>query len=184
MTRLSRALNSSDRIAAMRELESAGVDRKQIATRMGMSQARVTQLLGCKYIKANRRTKTCWADMMRRCYNPKAQKFRHWGGRGIRVCERWHEFKNFLGDMGEAPHGLTLDRIDNNGDYEPDNCRWATYKQQLRNRRTNRLITAGGVTKTLAEWAVDLGVSETCIWHRLRVGWEPEVAVSKPSMRS
>jgi hypothetical protein len=184
MTRLARALNSSDRLAAMRELEAAGVDRKKIARDFGVSAPRVTQLLGRKYIKASRQTKACWSDMMRRCYNQEARNFCNWGGRGIAVCERWHEFKNFLADMGEAPAGLTIDRIDNNGNYDPGNCRWATYKQQLRNRRNNRLITAGGVTKTLAEWAESLGVSEMCIWHRLRVGWDPEAAVTQPSSRS
>lgn len=76
--------------------------------------------------------------MLRRCYDPEHPRYADWGGRGIRVCARWHEYPNFLADMGTRPTGRTLDRKDNEGDYEPGNCRWATPKEQQANRRNSR----------------------------------------------
>ena len=76
-----------------------------------------------------------WQNMKQRCQNPNHSRFKDWGARDIKVCERWQDFTNFLADMGEKPEGLTLDRINNDGDYEPGNCRWATWKEQRRNQR-------------------------------------------------
>jgi len=83
-----------------------------------------------------------WRTMKMRCQNPNYPRFKDWGARGIKVCERWQDFVNFLEDMGEKPEGLTLDRIDNNGNYEPGNCRWATWKEQNQNRRNQHLFIA------------------------------------------
>jgi hypothetical protein len=84
----------------------------------------------------------CWQSMIQRSTNPKNKDFHHYGGRGITVCERWHSFQNFLADMGEPPPGLTLDRRDNDGNYEPRNCRWATQSEQIRNQRHGPLSAA------------------------------------------
>jgi len=91
--------------------------------------------------------------MMMRCTNPKQMNYHRYGGRGITVCESWKTFANFYADMGDPPDGMTLDRIDNDGNYEPSNCRWATDKQQNRNRKTSHFYTVGDKTATIAEWA-------------------------------
>jgi len=87
---------------------------------------------------AHTRTYRSWASMIQRCTNPKATGFRYYGGRGITVCESWNSFANFLADMGDRPIGKTLDRMDNDGNYEPGNCRWATRLQQNRNQRPRK----------------------------------------------
>lgn len=96
---------------------------------------------------------------MQRCYNPKNHKYPRYGGRGIKVCERWHNFENFLKDMGEPPPGTTLDRFpDNDGNYEPGNCRWATREQQANNCSSNRLLEVDGQIHTMSEWSKITGI--------------------------
>lgn len=101
-----------------------------------------------------------WTDMHTRCYNPNANCYKDYGGRGISICKQWREsFKSFLSDMGLRPSlKHSIDRINVNGDYSPDNCRWATPSQQARNKRNNVLITIDNETKTLTEWAKHFGV--------------------------
>src|SRR6516162_1801432 len=95
-----------------------------------------------------------WAGMKSRCTNPLHKNYSLYGGRGIIVCERWlNSFEAFLADMGEKPAKKSLDRINNDGPYSPENCRWASQKQQCRNSKINRLITCNGVTKTIIEWS-------------------------------
>ena len=113
-------------------------------------------------------TYNAWTAMMQRCRYPKHKQYADYGGRGINVCDRWLTFENFVADMGERPKGLTLDRWPNNdGDYAPGNCRWATRTEQNRNRRDNRMVTWGGETLCLAEWAERLGITRSSLHERL-----------------
>jgi hypothetical protein len=111
---------------------------------------------------------SCWIGMRSRCNNPRHQQFKHYGGRGIRVCERWDSYANFLEDMGEKPRGLSLERINVDGDYEPGNCRWATQREQMRNMRITRRITVEGTTYVAADLADKLGVKTDTIVKRAK----------------
>lgn len=118
-----------------------------------------------------------WDSMKQRCRN---KRYVHYAGKGIKICERWMVFGNFLKDMGECPPGMTLDRIDNNGNYEPGNCRWATHRQQTRNYSRNRLLTYNGQTKCVVEWSEERGVRQDLIHCRLGRGWSIEDAITYP----
>lgn len=119
--------------------------------------------------------------MMDRCYNPKATGFDRYGGRGITVCERWHDIKAFVADMESTYfNGASIDRINNNGNYEPSNCRWATATQQNRNQRGNRLLAYNGETKCLKEWAEQFGIHKTTLWNRLNRGHSVHDALHTP----
>lgn len=114
---------------------------------------------------------TIWASMIDRCCRAESESFKYYGGRGINVCDRWrHSFENFLSDMGECPEGLTLERKDTNGNYEPDNCVWDTIEVQANNRRNNKHLTIDGETKTYAQWEKLHGLREGAISNRLRNG--------------
>lgn len=122
-----------------------------------------------------------WIEMRRRCLNPLRREFPRYGGRGIKICERWMSFSNFQEDMLPTwKPGLSLDRIDNDGDYSPDNCRWATISMQNRNTSQNHRINVNGETLTIAEWSERTGLVHQTIRHRLLRGWSPEQAVYLP----
>ena len=127
---------------------------------------------------------TAWARMRARCDNPNTKQFKDWGGRGITICERWrgeHGFENFLADVGRRPSpSHSIERIDNDGNYEPGNCRWATRGEQALNKRSNRVLTVGGVALPLAEWSRRTGISGATIGQRLRKGWTQRRAVTEP----
>jgi hypothetical protein len=108
--------------------------------------------------------------MRQRCVNPNVRQYPNYGGRGIKVCERWEVFENFLADMGAQPSGLTLDRIDVDGDYEPGNCRWADMTTQENNRTNNHRLTFNGETHSITEWARRTGISRPTIRKRERLG--------------
>lgn len=142
------------------------------------------QLLASSRFKFRSKTSEyrIWQQMNQRCNNEKHHAWKDYGGRGIRVCERWRFFELFIADMGQRPTSAhTLDRYpDNNGNYEPGNCRWATRKEQARNRRTNRLVEVDGVVRPLIEWAEMSDIVPETIAHRLGSGHRAAAAVTKP----
>ena len=117
-----------------------------------------------------------WRAMLQRCYDTTHEAYASYGGRGIVVCDRWLEsFENFIADMGRRPTRLhTVDRKDNDGNYEPGNCHWVTRTVQARNRRSSRHVTIGGERLTLAEWAERSGVCAETIAFRIKSGWPAE----------
>ena len=121
-----------------------------------------------------------WQNMRRRCRDKKRPTYKHYGGRGITVCRRWHNFENFLADMGPRPSlKYSVERKEVNGNYEPGNCFWATQEQQANNKRDNVKITIDGVTKTAAEWQRETGIRSSTIRRRIALGWTPQEAVTK-----
>lgn len=123
-----------------------------------------------------------WAALINRCENQEDKSYKDYGGRGIKVCQRWrNSFADFLKDMGRRPSEKhSIDRYpDNNGDYCPGNCRWATHRQQCLNKRNNRILTVNGESKTMTEWAEETGIRVGTISERLRLGWSEEQSVLK-----
>lgn len=119
--------------------------------------------------------------MKQRCNNPKSNKYEIYGGRGIIYDTTWNDFYTFLQDMGERPEGCTLDRIDPNGNYNKENCRWSTIEVQNRNTRTSKLITYEGITKTNQEWANQLGIPPSTLYNRIFTrGWSVEKSLNTP----
>lgn len=128
---------------------------------------------------ANTRIYRIWVGMHKRCRNPANKNFLSYGGRGISVDPRWDDFAAFLIDMGPPPSRKhSLDRIDNDGPYSPENCRWATPKEQSRNSRRPRFIELNGERKNLTEWASQIGIGPGTLWRRLKDGWPIELALT------
>jgi hypothetical protein len=121
-------------------------------------------------------------SMLHRCYKPQNKVYAEYGGRGIKVCDRWREsFEAFVSDMGPRPEGMTLDRYpDVNGNYEPENCRWATPKEQANNRRNNVYLDAFGERLTVAEWSAKTGIGVAVLRARIKYGWSAERLLSEP----
>lgn len=121
-----------------------------------------------------------WKSMMSRCYDPNHEAHGRYAGRGIKVCDRWHDFRNFRVDMGERPLGLTLERVDNDRGYDPGNCEWRTPKEQANNRRDNVLVSFDGKTKTVSAWAAFIGIPRDSLDRRFRNGWSIERSLTEP----
>lgn len=126
-----------------------------------------------------------WARMKNRCYNKGNKSYKNYGGRGIKVCERWvNSASNFISDMGPKPSRFhSVERVNNNGDYEPTNCKWATRYEQSRNRTDSFKITFNGETKTITDWANQIGMKRTSLRNRIASGWPLEKALN-PSARN
>lgn len=123
-----------------------------------------------------------WHHMRQRCGNPSDLNFSNYGGRGIAVCDRWESFENFLADMGVRPSGMSLDRIDVNGGYSPDNCRWVSHKKQMQNMRKTFLVTYKGEQMSLQELADKLAIDRYTLRRRvLGLGWPEEHWADPPS---
>lgn len=126
-----------------------------------------------------------WWSMMQRCYNPNHHQFKNYGARGIKVCEPWHDPINFINwaksTIGNKVKSLSIDRIDTHGNYDPENCRWATAKQQANNRTNNTCYSIDGVTKTFTEWCNLYNISDNVAWERInKLNWSPKEAFSTP----
>ncbi len=122
-----------------------------------------------------------WQSMIQRCVNPNNDRYAQYGGRGIKVYSRWrNNFFNFLNDMGDRPKGTSLDRIDNDGNYTPVNCRWATPLEQQNNMKSNIRVSIGGTTHSIAQWARIKRINAHTIRCRIRRGWPSIKAVLEP----
>ncbi len=153
--------------------KSCGCDKPRMC-----AEANVTH--GNARIGKHTRTYRIWNAMWTRCTNPHQKHWKHYGGRGITVCERWKSFENFYSDMGECPPKLTIERRNTNGNYEPSNCSWQSYKSQARNKRSNKMITVHGVTACMAEHCERYGIDRRVVEHRLARSWSIEKAFTFP----
>lgn len=144
---------------------------------------------GCsrtKHGKSYTKIYKIWVGLLGRCHNPNDTGYYAYGAKGITVCDRWREFENFYADMGELPsNNHSIDRIDNKGNYDPSNCRWATPLEQANNRDNNRLIEYQGEIKTIGTWERYLGFSEGMLYRRLiKLNWNIEKAFTTPKRHS
>ena len=135
------------------------------------------------FTKSHGMTKTrqfnIWGLMLDRCNNPKSKAYKNYGGRGIKVCEKWKSFENFWNDMKDSyGDNLMIDRIDNDKGYSKENCRWSNWTEQQSNRRSNHILSFKGKSKTLTQWSRDLGIKQSTLSVRIKCGWPLEKALS------
>ena len=148
-----------------------------------------TQTCGC-FAHGHRKNRTpeyrAWCKLKERCHNKNTEIYYNYGSRGITVCDRWNNsFLNFLNDMGNRPSPKhSMDRIDNNGNYEPSNCRWATRIEQANNKRTNHSITFNNKTLNINQWVRETGLTRSAIRYRLKAKWSVEKTLSTPVRKS
>ncbi len=173
----------SNRITRL-EKNLIAVQKRGGASSCGCKNAE--RLLGVLTTHGKRRASiyTIWCGMKARCLNPKSPIFQHYGGRGIKICEKWMTFQGFYTDMGDRPPGFSLDRIDNNGNYCKSNCRWATRQEQARNKRNIKFYTMNGETLMLTDWANKTGISLKYLSQRIIRGASIEDAITFPFRKS
>lgn len=120
----------------------------------------------------------CWEAIKQRCLNPKCKSFPSYGGRGINLDKKWLTFEGFYEDMGDIPNGKTIDRINNDGNYCKENCKWSTDQEQMNNRRVCKYLTYNGKTQSVSNWARELNINRHRLYSRLRLGWSTERALT------
>lgn len=148
-------------------------------TSCGCRRAKSRTVHGHRKVGVRSPTYNSWQAMHQRCSDPSRDNYHLYGGRGIKVCERWGSFDLFLEDMGSRPYATSIDRRNSNGNYEPDNCFWASDNQQANNKRSNIVISHNGESRTLAEWCQATGISYGCAYTRIRrQGWNPIAAIT------
>lgn len=149
---------------------------------MTISKERLAIGNSIRLTKDGKRNKAyiAWYNMRARCYRPSSRCYSNYGGRGVSVCKRWHDFKSFLDDMGHPPPGTSLDRINNDGNYEPGNCRWATNAEQSRNTGRNIIIEFMGEKKCLSDWAKEINLDKEALRRRFKNGWSVKAALTTP----
>jgi len=152
----------------------------------GCLQKEIARSSNIKHGQADSPEYGIWLGVKQRCLNPNFRFFKDYGGRGIKVCDRWFDFANFLQDMGKRPTPKhTIERVNNDGDYEPNNCCWATRKEQSNNQRKTILLTYQGKTKSLSQWCEELNLNPGTIKARIRrFKWSTEKAFEMPATRS
>lgn len=144
----------------------------------GCRQREIAGALRRTHGKSQTQVYMVWASMIRRCHDCSIKGYERYGGRGISVCPRWREsFEAFSSDMGDRPSGMSIERRDNNGDYEPSNCHWATSDEQANNTRRSVKLEFYGRMKTVTEWSVIACIPVNTIYSRLKKGWPPKLAV-------
>jgi hypothetical protein len=202
-TRMNLLGRQFDRLTVIEEVERRGRVRQwrcicscggEIVVAQGNLTSGATRSCGCFHRErasaanlthglSNTTEHVIWSGMRARCSNPKHTAYADYGGRGITVCERWNSFQNFLADMGPRPSKQhSIDRIDVDGPYSPQNCRWATPSEQAQNKGSNRLVTFNGETTTISEWSRRLGIGAQLLGKRLDVlGWTVEHALATPA---
>jgi hypothetical protein len=143
-----------------------------------------TKLSNTKHGEANKTHEyRIWNAMKRRCDSPSQVGYKNYGGRGIKVCERWLSYENFLADMGRA-NSMTLERIDSNADYGPDNCKWANIYEQANNKRNNTKYTYSEKTLTIPQWSRETGIKRSTLSMRLhKYKWTIDEAINTPALR-
>lgn len=147
-----------------RRLRAAELLRK-LRTTHGMSKTRTFRI---------------WSGIRERCHKPYSSRYQYYGARGIKLCDRWQKFENFLADMGQAEQSQTIERINNNGDYSPENCIWASQKLQNNNKSNNRFLEYNGQRKTISQWADVIGIHQDILWKRLDRGWSIKKSLTLP----
>lgn len=159
-------------------VSSCGCLRREVSARMAPKRSEGNITHGCTHTPEY----ACWKDMFRRCTKPTHKSYASYGGRGIQVCARWRVFENFLADMGRRPSpDYSLDRINNDGNYEPGNCRWATRVEQMRNTRRNHVVTVRGRDMCVTEAAEVSGLKPATLRRRVLNGWSIETAMERSS---